>query len=195
MPGGANTRAGTRNPLGQPGGVGALDQGLELIAQAAAIKALGCRGDAKDMAALVMFQHLGPGAGDGMVGLINDQQLEEANRDLVEPPGQGLDGCDLNRVAEVLAVAGGDDAVIAADSVERTAGLIDQLLAVHQDADAGAAHGSALGDVGEDHGLAATGREDEQRTAAAGLIGATDLGDGLLLVGAESDLHRPNGRG
>ena len=79
--------------------------------------------------------------------------------------------------------------------MEGAAGLIDQLLAVNENADAGAAHGSALGDVGEDHGLAATGREDEQRTAAAGLIGASNLGDGLLLVGAESDLHRPNGRG
>ena len=104
--------------LGEPAGVGAGDEGVELIAEAAAVEPLWCGGDAEDVGPGHGGQHLGPGAGDGMVGLVDDQQLEEVGRDGVQPAGEGLDGCHLHALAEVLAVAGGDDAVVAADGVK-----------------------------------------------------------------------------
>jgi len=126
-------------------------------------------------------QNPGPGAGDSMVCLVNDQQLEEAGWDGVKAAGKGLDGCHLNRVAEVRAVAGGDDTVLATDRVERAGGLIHQLLTVDQDADPIAADGGLLCDVDERVRFAAAGRENEQDAAVAGHEGAADLSDGGCL--------------
>jgi hypothetical protein len=173
--------------LGEPTGVGAFDHHVELIVKAAAIKPLGRGGDAEDAGLGHGGQHLGPCAGDCVVGLVDDQQLEKAGWDGVKPPGEGLDGCHLNRVAEVHAVAIGDDPVLAADGVEAAAGLIHQLLTVNQDADPVAADGRLLGDVDECVGLAAAGGENEQDAAVAGHVGAADLGDGIGLEWAERD--------
>ena len=105
----------------------------------------------------------------------------------MEPPGQGLHAGHLNALAQVLAVAGCDDAVIAANGVEGAAGLIDQLLAVHEDADPVAADGGLLGDVDEGVGLAAAGGQHEQDAAEASHVGAADLGDGGGLEGTKGD--------
>jgi hypothetical protein len=69
------------------------------------------------------------------------------------------------------------------------AGLAEQFLAMHQDADPVAAAGGLFGDVAEDHGFAAAGGEDKQHGAVAGLVRLTDFGDGLVLVGAEVHAH------
>jgi hypothetical protein len=124
-----------------------------------------------------------------MVSLVDDEQLEEAGWDLVEASGEGLDAGDLHAMGEVLAVTGGDDAVAAANRVEGAADLIDELLAMHEDAYPVAADGGLLGDVDERVGLAASGGEDEQDAAMAGHEGGTDLSDSRGLEGPKCDSH------
>ena len=103
----------------KPSGVRPEDHGLELVAQAPPIEALGRGGNAQHLGGVEPGKHLGPGAGDRMVGLVHDEQLEELGGDLVEAPHQGLDGGDLDAVRQVLAVAGGDDAMGHTDLGER----------------------------------------------------------------------------
>jgi hypothetical protein len=81
--------------------------------------------------------------------------------------------------------AGGDDAVIDAGLGELGAGLPYQLTAVHQDQHAATTGGYGLGDGRQDDGLAGAGCRHQQRSPGPAAIGEAQIGDGLLLVGAE----------
>jgi hypothetical protein len=63
--------------------------------------------------------------------------------------------------------------------------LIQQLLAMHQDADAVALTRSLLRNVAEAHCLPATGAEHRQHTTAPHLVLQADVSYQLLLVWAE----------
>lgn len=102
-----------------------------------------------------MIGDLAPRAGNGVVRLVDDDQAGPP-LDLLQPPDDGADGCDLDW-AVLLGVTGGDDSVLDAYPVEFLTGLVDQLLAVNQDEDFLAFLGCCSGDFGEDDRLATAG--------------------------------------
>jgi len=130
---------------------------------------------------------LGPGAGIAVVGLINDEQLEEIRRHQVLPAGQGLDAGDLDWGRQVHRAVGGDDAMAQADRIEGPAGLIEQLHPVHQHGDAVPLGSGLLGDVAENDGFAAACWQDKEDGAVPGEEGEPDAVDGLLLVGPQGE--------
>jgi hypothetical protein len=166
-----------------------LDESVELTAEAAAVETLWSSCDTKDARAWHCLKDFGPGAGDGMVCLIDDEELEEVRRDCVKATSEGLNAGDANGLGEVLSIASSDDAVIAADGVKGPAGLVDELLTVDEDADAIAADGSLLGDVNECISLAATGGENEEDAFVTSHERAADFSDGGGLEGTKGDCH------
>lgn len=78
-----------------------------------------------------------------------------------------------------------------AKGVERAGGLLEKLDSVHQYGNAVAAAGGLLGDVGEDHGLAAAGGQNEQHGAVAAAEGIAEPFHGLLLVRTQCWSHGP----
>ena len=137
---------------------------------------------------------LGPGAGIAVVGLINDEQLEESGWHQVQTAGQGLDAGDLDRGRKVHRAVGGDDAMAQANRIEGPAGLIEQLHPVHKHGDAVPLGGGLLGDVGENNGLAAACGQDKEDGAVPGEEGEADAVDGLVLVGPQGEGHGTEGR-
>lgn len=175
-----------------------MDESVELTAEAAAVESLWSSCDTKDARAWHCLEDFGPGAGDGMVCLIDDEELEEVRRDCVKATSEGLNAGDINVVGnvgdatglrEVLSIASGDDAVIAADGVKGPAGLVDELLTVDEDADAIAADSSLLGDVNECVSLAATGWQNEEDAFVTSHERAADFSDGGGLKGTKGDSH------
>ena len=138
-----------------------------------------------------MPDQLGPGAGIAVVGLINDEQLEEIGRHPIQPAGQGLDAGDLDRGRKVHRAVGGDDAMAQADRIKGPAGLIEQLHPVDKNANAVPIGSGLLGDVGEDDGFAAAGGQNKQDGAVASEKGEPDALNGLELVGTQGEGHGP----
>ena len=122
-----------------------------------------------------------------MVGLVDDDQvrLEE-----LKPTDDRLDAADLHGVSPIRRATGGNHAMIDPERVERSNGLVDQFLPVDEDQHSVSLPARSVGDVGEHHGLARSGRGDEQRRASAGTVGVADAVDAVALVVAEVDHFR-----
>lgn len=94
-------------------------------------------------------------------------------------------------MAEVHAAAGSDDAVVHAQAVEAAAGLIHQLLAVHEDADAIAELGGPLSDVAEDDRLPTASRQNVEDAPSAPHEGESEAVYPVVLILPEFYFHLP----
>ena len=156
-----------------------------MLAKAAAIAAHRSGRHTQQARAGEVRHHLRPCAGNGVVRLVNHHQLEELPRQQVQPSRQGLDAGHLHRMAQVHTATGSDAAMRDTHRRQAAAGLVQQLLAVHEDADAVALARGGLGDVAEYVSLAPASGQHRQHLTMTQLVLQADVGDQLLLVGAE----------
>jgi hypothetical protein len=95
-----------------------------------------------------------------VVRLINDHQLKKVTRQQVQPSRNGADAGYLHRMGQVHATAGLYQAMRDAHGLQAPAGLLQQLSAMHQDADAVAFARSGLGNVAENTSFPAAGAKN-----------------------------------
>jgi len=121
------------------------------------------------------------------VAFINDHQVRPRQ------PGAahcGLDGDHLHQLAVVSGSAGADVAVVDAGSNEPAAGVVKDLPQVGQEPHAAAAADAQADDLGSRGSFPESGRRHKDRRTMAGGVGLAQVGDGLVLAGAEVEGHR-----
>ena len=101
------------------------------------------------------------------MGLVDDHQGEGIRANDPKASRQGLHRGDLHRCLQAHRVGSSDHAVFDAHGLEGSAGLVDQLLAMDQDADPIPFRHSLLRDVAEADRFSATGGQGKEHALMA----------------------------
>lgn len=126
-------------------------------------------------------------AGGGVVGFVDDDQVERGRVEAVEAAMHGLNHADGEVRDAVLALD--DDALgaVRVEAAHRAGGLSDQFLAVAKEQRAG----ELAGDVARQHGFSGPGRQRHQLPGDA----HGELGEHGITGGSLAGLEREGGHG